>query len=121
HGYLQPGYNGTGVGRLFLGSAHSGVYSNTAYTSAMNQQLAALCDNAKAEGVVIMTVALDLNASNSTQAAAIEAMRACASESRFRKDASGRNAKLFWNATGATLSQNFKEIADELSNLRIVG
>ena len=33
----------------------------------------------------------------------------------------GNPAKLFWNATGATLSTVFKEIADELSNLRIVG
>ena len=33
----------------------------------------------------------------------------------------GKPAKLFWNATGATLAEKFKEIADELSNLRIVG
>ena len=30
-------------------------------------------------------------------------------------------AKLFWNATGGNLAEKFKEIADELSNLRIVG
>ena len=30
-------------------------------------------------------------------------------------------AKLYFNATGSNLSQKFKEIADELSNLRIVG
>ena len=29
--------------------------------------------------------------------------------------------KLYWNATGGNLSDKFKEIADELSNLRIVG
>jgi hypothetical protein len=28
---------------------------------------------------------------------------------------------LFWNATGATLSNDFKGIGNELSNLRIVG
>ncbi len=52
---------------------------------------------------------------------AIAALKTCASDSRFRKDADGKPAKLFWNATGATLSKMFKEIADELSNLRIVG
>ena len=29
-------------------------------------------------------------------------------------------AKLFWNSTGATLSDDFKAIGNELSNLRIV-
>ena len=29
--------------------------------------------------------------------------------------------KLWFNATGGTLSNEFKKIADELSNLRIVG
>ena len=30
-------------------------------------------------------------------------------------------AKLYFNATGSNLAEKFKEIADELSNLRIVG
>jgi len=123
HGYLQPGYNGTGIGRLFEGTTLNGVYSNANYTSAMNQHMASLCGNAKEAGVIIMAVALDLNTANTAQAATIEALRACASDSRFRKDPSdaSKPARLFWNATGATLSDNFKEIADELSNLRIVG
>jgi hypothetical protein len=29
--------------------------------------------------------------------------------------------KLYWNATGGSLSDDFKAIANELSNLRIVG
>ena len=29
--------------------------------------------------------------------------------------------KLYWNATGGNLPEEFKEIANELSNLRIVG
>ncbi len=122
HGYLQPGYNGTGVGRLYGGTSINGVYSNANYTKAMNEHMAALCENAKDAGVIIMSVALDLNAGNSTQAAAIDALRTCASDSRFRKDPNNhaKAAKLFWNATGATLADNFKEIADELSNLRIV-
>ncbi len=123
HGYLQPGYNGTGVGRLFGGTTLNGIYTNANYTSAMNKHMATLCGNAKDAGVIIMAVALDLNAGNAGQAATIEAMRDCASDSRFRKDPSdlSKPARLFWNATGATLSDNFKEIADELSNLRIVG
>ena len=52
---------------------------------------------------------------------AIAELKTCASDSRFRKGEDGNPAKLFWNATGATLSKVFKEIADELSNLRIVG
>ncbi|RVA20550.1 hypothetical protein EN933_40940, partial [Mesorhizobium sp. M7A.F.Ca.US.001.01.1.1] len=54
---------------------------------------------------------------------AIEALKSCSSNSRFRKDPTdaSKPAKLFWNATGASLSNDFKEIGNELSNLRIVG
>jgi Flp pilus assembly protein TadG len=124
YGYVKPGYNGTSVARLFGGTS-SAIgrfdYSNANYTAALNEQMATLCANAKAAKVMVMTVALDLSTSNSTENKAIEALKACASDSRFRKDpATGKAAKLFWNATGATLSDDFKSIANELSNLRII-
>ena len=50
----------------------------------------------------------------------LQALKSCASDSRFRKDPSGQPAKLYWNATGGSLSDTFKEIGNELSNLRIV-
>lgn len=126
YGYLAPGYNNTGEGRLFKGT--SGAigrydYTNANYTKALNEHVAALCANVKAANVLVMTIALDLNAGNAEEAAQIAALKACSSDSRFRKDPSDptKPAKLFWNATGATLSNDFKEIGDELSNLRIVG
>jgi hypothetical protein len=126
YGYIAPGYNNTGEGRLFGGTS-SAIgrydYSNANYTKALNEHVAALCANVKAGNVLVMTIALDLNAGNADEAAQIAALKACASESRFRKDPSDptKPAKLFWNATGATLSNDFKEIGNELSNLRIVG
>jgi Flp pilus assembly protein TadG len=124
-GYMVPGYNGGSTARLFLGT-DSAVgkfdYSNGNYTTAMNEHMAALCSNAKAAGVLVMTVALDLDASKAAEQNQIDALKACSSDSRFRTDpATGRPAKLFWNATGADLADKFREIADELSNLRIVG
>jgi hypothetical protein len=82
-----------------------------------------LCDNAKAANVLMMTVSLDLSTSDTEENAAIEALKKCSSDSRFRKDPTdaSKPAKLFWNATGSNLAEKFKEIADELSNLRIVG
>jgi hypothetical protein len=67
-----------------------------------------------------MTVSLDLDATKADEKAQMDALRACASESRFRKGADGKPEKLYWNATGSDLAAKFKEIADELSNLRIV-
>jgi len=126
YGYLQPGYDGTGEGRLFMGT--SGAigrydYTNANYTKALNEHVASLCANVKAANVLVMTIALDLNAGNAGEAEQIAALKACASDSRFRKDPTDptKPAKLFWNATGATLSNDFKEIGNELSNLRIVG
>ncbi len=124
YGYLAPGYNGTGTGRLFMGTS-SAVgqldYSNSNYTAALNEQMSSLCDNAKAGRILVMTVSLDLSTSNTSENKAIEALKKCSSDSRFRKNANGTPAKLFWNATGSNLADKFKEIADELSNLRIVG
>ncbi len=125
YGYLSPGYNGGADGRLFMGTS-SAIgrydYSNANYTNAMNEQMSTLCTNAKASNILVMTVSLDLSTSNSEENKAISALKACASDSRFRKDPAdpSKPAKLFWNATGSNLAEKFKEIADELSNLRIV-
>ena len=67
-----------------------------------------------------MTVSLDLDESKTADKAQMDALKACSSNSRFRRGPDGQPAKLFWNATGSNLAEKFKEIADELSNLRIV-
>lgn len=111
-------------GRIFEGtSVNSHGYSNRNYTKAMNQQFAQLCNNAKANDLVVMTVALDLSSWKNDEKEQIDALKTCASNSRFRKDPNdpSKPAKLFWNAQGKDLEETFKEIADELSNLRIVG
>jgi len=137
YGFLAP-YNADSKysPRMFLNTGNtvtksgSGTFSNDNYTKAMNDQMATLCANAKASKILIMTVSLDIDPSkisNATDRAAaqaqIDGLKSCASESRYRKDPGdpSKPAKLYWNATGADLSEKFKEIADELSNLRIVG
>src|SRR5690606_7680807 len=119
-GLTQPGGSST---RLFMGtSADKSDYSNDNYSTALNDQMATICTNAKSQGMIVMTVALDLSTSDAQQKKQIAGLKACASDSRFRKDPEnpGKPAKLFWNSTGGNLSTTFKEIADELSNLRIV-
>ncbi len=120
HGYTGVGYNGGSVTRLFLGtSANVGKYNYTSsnYTKAHDEHLNEVCNNAKNERVIVFTVALDLPDGS----AAAEAMKKCASDSRFTKDANGNPVKLFYNTKGGDLLGVFEKIADELSNLRIVG
>jgi hypothetical protein len=110
--------------RLYQGTSNAvskTSHTTSNFTKALDEHMRAICSNAKGANVLMMTVALDLDSTNSTDAKAITELKSCASDSRFRKGADGKPAKLFWNATGATLSTVFKEIADELSNLRIVG
>lgn len=123
YGYAGKGYNGSSTKRIFMGTSNAvskSDYSNGNYTKALNEQFAALCSNAKTAGIVVMTVSLDLSSSNGEEKAQMDALKACASESRFRKDANNLPAKLYWNATGSSLAEKFKEISQELSNLRIV-
>ena len=70
-----------------------------------------------------MTIALDLDPAPAPtgDGAMVTALSQCAGVSRTRVDNAGAPAKLFWNATSATLVQTFKEVADELSNLRFTG
>ncbi len=123
-GYTGTGYNGGSTTRLFMGTNVSkSDHSNTNFNKAMNQHMDTVCQNAKDAGLIVMTVALDLSKSVAVEKAAIEALTRCASDSRFRRDPSdpSKAAKLFWNANGSNLAEKFKEIANELSNLRIVG
>ncbi|UCI06147.1 TadE/TadG family type IV pilus assembly protein [Mesorhizobium sp. B1-1-8] len=126
YGYTGLTYPGSGtVTRLFMNtSAAVGKtnYTDSNYTAALDEQMQALCANAKAAGIMVMTVSLDLVDTKADEKKAMAALKACASDSRFRKDPTdaSKAAKLYWNATGATLSDDFKEIANELSNLRIV-
>jgi Flp pilus assembly protein TadG len=123
-GYAGRNQPSQSKSRLFMNTTvSSSSYSNDNYSSAMNEHMLATCGNAKDEGVIVMTVALDLSTSNSGQASQIASLKECASDSRFRRDSSDptKPAKLFWNATSGDLDDTFDEIADELSNLRIVG
>ncbi len=123
-GYTGKTASGQTTTRLFLNTTvNKTTYTNANYTSAMNQHMDTVCNAAKQAGVILMTVALDLSTTNSGEKAAIEALTRCASNSRFRRDAVDptKPAKLFWNAKGGDLSETFRSIADELSNLRFVG
>jgi von Willebrand factor type A domain len=122
--FKQSGFASIPLSRIFQGTSSSipkTTYTNANYTNAMNEHFKALCDNAKAKKIMVMTVALDLNASKAAEKTQIDLLKACASDSRYRKDGQGKPAKLFWNSTGASLSEDFRKIGDELSNLRIVG
>ncbi|MDQ2704956.1 MAG: hypothetical protein M3Y43_07315, partial [Pseudomonadota bacterium] len=112
------------TGRLYKGTSDdvsNNTYTSSNYQKALDEHMRAICTNAKNANILVMTVALDLDATKTADKKQIAELKTCASDSRFRKGPDGNAAKLFWNATGATLSTVFKEIADELSNLRIVG
>lgn len=134
--YSSYGYAGTpyagGDTRLFRdpGVSNKSDYSESNYTKALNANFSSLCANSAfirnkkdssgkttREGqITVITIALDLDTKDTTENGQIEALKACASPSRVNPD-----KLLFFNATGATLDVVFKEIANELSNLRIVG
>lgn len=120
-------------GRIFAGTSSNVSktdFSNTNYTKAMNEQFLQTCENlnggetaSTGANIIVMTVALDLDSKNSADSAQLAMLKKCASRSRYARDPDDitKGKKLYWNATGATLAQTFKEIADELANLRFVG
>jgi Flp pilus assembly protein TadG len=126
----QSGMRGTGTvssasnkAEIFKGTSVSPTaFDINSYSTAMISQMDILCTNIKnADGhILLMTVGLDLDPrpAPTGDGAMVTALKACAGESRSRREANGTPSKLFWNATSATLSTAMKEIGDELSNLR---
>lgn len=138
YGYTGQMYNGTSDTRIFKNTTspanknYSTSYSTNAqrdaiinnFGLAMDQHFTRLCANAKAANIMVMTIALDLSdtgtVTSNPEKRQIELLRDCASDSRFRRNADGSKVKLFWNSKSSTLSDDFKSLAEELSNLRII-
>lgn len=118
-GQKAPGYTKT---RVFQNTSNATIDLHTQenYTVAMNEHFATLCNNVKKARIIVMTVGLDLDAKIAAEKGQIDALKACSSESRSRRDSSGKPVRLFWNTTGGDLAETFRQIGDELSNLRIV-
>lgn len=131
YGYAGQKAAGANDPRLFMDQPtgfNKTLHTEDNYTLAMNNHMATTCNNAKTiGGIIVITVALDLNPTVGTASekkatqSQIDGLKSCASESRFRKDANGKPEKLFFNTTSGDLADTFKRIADELSNLRIIG
>lgn len=119
YGYTREVPAEYGRTRLFQETSVGVSQDNTVYGKAMNAKFDTLCNNAKAANVIIMTVALDLSASKTDEKAQIDLLKSCSSNSRVRMEG-GKPAKLFWNSTGGNLAETFRQIGDELSNLRLV-
>ena len=123
YGYVGHNVPGESDPRLFLGTSSDvgrSDFSGGNYTDALNEHMAEVCNNMKVQDdMIVFTVALDLDATD--DANQITGLKQCSSESKFRKNPDGSMKKLFWNTTGDDLLEVFKAIADELSNLRIVG
>lgn len=122
YGYMGVNYGATTIPRMYLGTSPSiwkNTFTSSNYSNALNEHMEEVCKNARDSKVIVFMVALDLNEYN--DADALSSMKTCASESRYRKNADGTYKKLFWNTRGSDLLEVFKTIADELSNLRIVG
>ncbi len=119
YGYTREVPAEYGRTRLFQETSVSVSQDNAVYGKAMNAKFDTLCNNAKTANVIIMTVALDLSTSKSDEKAQIDLLKSCSSNSRVRTEG-GKPAKLFWNSTGGNLAETFRQIGDELSNLRLV-
>lgn len=115
---ITKGYNKSRIFQETTGVDNN--HTNENYTEALNSRLKKLCELAKKDKIIVMTVALDLSVFDAR--ANQDALKDCASESRVRKDPSNPKnaAKLYWNTKSDKLDQTFKEIADELSTLRVV-
>lgn len=123
-GYVAVNTLGYTLPRIFQQTTGVSTTSrnNANYTEALNSRFKNLCTLAKNDKIMVMTVALDLRENNAADRKQMEIMKECASESRVRfdEDFPTKRAKLFWNTKSSKLEQTFKEIADELSNLRVV-
>ena len=83
------------------------TYTSTAFRSQMDTKLLAACDNAKAAGIKIYTVAFRLEADPVSQ----DLLRTCATSAD----------KFYMASNGAVLIDTFQKIAKLLTQLRVAG
>ena len=118
YGYTGQLYEPSGVPRLFMQTGASPYdHWSSNFQKGLDDRLQQVCNNAKGANVMMVTVSLDLDPVKDK--VSIDALRECASESRYTAGKGGEPSKLYFEATGANLAETFKKIADELSNLRI--
>ncbi|MDA0662086.1 MAG: pilus assembly protein TadG-related protein [Proteobacteria bacterium] len=91
-----------GYGRLHDGSL--GTTKKNAAKTILNNRLSEVCENMKSEGIIIYTVTFQLNDNNTKQI-----YENCASEPD----------KYFDSGNGTALQTAFKDIAEQLINLRV--
>lgn len=84
-----------------------GTNSSTAILSQMNAKTRSACANAKAEGIIVYTIAFRLESNTATRALLAE----CATDS----------SKAFTASDGAALYNTFMAIGREISQLRVAG
>lgn len=123
-GYPRLVLNPTATGRIFQGalaSTNTSLFDNANYTTAMNdlfettRSTKTLCKNIKNSNTVVFTISLDLDPRDRQEKAQIDTLKECASESSQTK-----GKKLYWEGSSKDLMKIVDEIANELSNLRIV-
>lgn len=94
----------TGYGRQGTGVAYE-LYGSTASRSEINTNIAALCEQAKDDGIIVYTVVFTSSVGTSTR----EMYEACASD-----------AGKYWYAPDSdALANSFEQIGSDLSRLRI--
>ncbi|MEX2616654.1 MAG: pilus assembly protein [Alphaproteobacteria bacterium] len=107
NGYYTPPGSAFSADYAGYGRLHDGALGTTnkgVATTIMNNRLSEVCNNMKAEGIIIYTVTFQLNNSNTKQI-----YENCASDTD----------KYFDSGNGTALQNAFKDIAEQLINLRV--
>ena len=107
NGYFKPSGSAFSADYAGYGRLHDGLLGTTsksAATTIMNNRLSEVCENMKSEGIIIYTVTFQLNNSNTKQ---------------IYEDCASDPDKYFDSGNGSALNGAFKDIAEQLINLRV--
>ena len=107
NGYFRPPGSPFSADYAGYGRLHDGLLGTTSKSAAktvLNERLSEVCENMKAEGIIIYTVTFDLNNSDTKQ---------------IYEDCATDDTKYFDSGNGSALQEAFQDIAEQLINLRV--
>lgn len=110
NGSTYGAYGFAANGRIHAGTGNAGKYWDTAFTDSMNQHLLAVCRTARDEGIMLFTIAFDVEDGSSVK----DMLHECASE-----DGKG-SGKLYFDAKDSEdLKAAFGVIGSKIAGLRL--
>ncbi|MFC5991870.1 vWA domain-containing protein [Limoniibacter endophyticus] len=129
HGYVKP-FDTAQQNRIFMGTGVTPGTSEKSFSDALDSNMKKACDEAKSDGIILITLALDLDSNDVEEHQQISLLQECASPDAFNRSTPSNGTaplsndrpdpeKLFWNISSDQLEEVLAQITSDFKSMYI--